>query len=1082
MKKVIGGFLAILLFLITALLVSKAYFFSIGYTQPLVTNEAGTSYVSKAEGKQFYIIDSEGKWKPSFLTGVDIGLGAPDAFPGEFAIDYNTYFDWLTQIGDMGSNVVRVYTPQSPAFYHALYEYNHVAATPIYLLQGIYMDENDVIKYGDVFAPESIVIGDMKQDIVDCVNMLHGNAVIGAKAGKASGIYQYDISKYVIGWILGIECEAYLVNGTNAAHPDITSYDGSSLYTTNASPFEVFIAQMEDLAITYETEQYHMQRPVAFCNWITTDPLKHPNEPLPDEDQVSIDVEHIKAKTTFTSGFFASYHVYPYYPDFLNFPSGDSQTDADSYYAYVKSLVDYHSMPVLVSEFGLPTSRGVTHINHLSGLNQGGNNEQQQGEGLVSLLGDIHTAGCMGGVVFSWHDEWFKTSWNTMDFDDSAARPKWLNVESSEENFGLTGFSAFPSIRIDGDTSDWVSNKMLTQNNQLGASWDESYLYLRLAVDDFENQKYYIPIDTIDGEGSSLFNGTAFERKADFVLVLDGKENTRLMIDPYYNANYKLYGNQVFDAQDLQYFGVTGTGKFIDVQQVICNKMTMPLTGQSVPVQLWDTGKMVYGNSNPESANYNSLADFCAGNGFVEIRLPWLLLNFADPSSGKILASLHTNQKFAFEKISSLYVGLGRSNESNPIAMSACPLPQWGAFAYTQRFKQSYTILSKAFAQYATYSLNSGAQMQQAQKLRDTRLLYVRFDRQMRSTDLVWYILLLSLMLVIYLYVLLLAVNMRLNATFHKREREKNYLRSLMNLPKAEMEKKLHFNYLCTAKGLDMLCQLISEEYSSDPSAVLIDVLRDGRYAKWMKQQFRSHDLMFKILIIRLSGILRLRYFEDQILPLMEAHKSNLDLQYVGLLALAMMGNRDTIVGICARQDFTKSLSYRCLKEIFSVYTGDKRYLYEKLLSSPDSYIRRIIIKNIGDEGFTEYTASLIPMLNTEDDNLRCDLIRTFGQLKCSAVGDQIVPFMQSENWMLRNAAVIALASIDVHRFEHQLVDGLRDREWWVRYNSAKELCHRIPLKQLAELLPLLNDRFAAEILTYTIQETELMGEGVGKA
>jgi hypothetical protein len=132
------------------------------------------------------------------------------------------------------------------------------------------------------------------------------------------------------------------------------------------------------------------------------------------------------------------------------------------------------------------------------------------------------------------------------------------------------------------------------------------------------------------------------------------------------------------------------------------------------------------------------------------------------------------------------------------------------------------------------------------------------------------------------------------------------------------MEQKLHIHYLCTAKRLDMLCQFLVEEFSWESGAVLIDVLRNGCYAKWMEQQFHSSDLMFEILVIRMAGILRLRYFEDQIMPLMEANKGNLDLLYVGFLSLAMMGNRDSIVGLCAKQDYSKALSYRCLKEIFS--------------------------------------------------------------------------------------------------------------------------------------------------------------------
>lgn len=1079
MRKVIGGFLAIILLLAGMLWVTKTYFFSIGYRQPLVQNSQGVSYTAKVSGKDFYVLDEHGTWKKAFLAGMDIGLGAPGSFPGEFAIGYDTYFDWFTQIGDMGSNVIRVYTPQSPVFYRALHEYNRVAATPLYLMQGVYMDESDVLKYGDVFAPESITISDMRQDIIDCVNMLHGNAVIGAKPGKASGVYQYDVSQYVIGWILGIECEAYLVEGTTKANPDISDYDGRFVYTEGASPFEVFIAQMKDLAIAYETDQYSMQRPVAFSNWVTTDPLRHPNEPRPAEDSATINVEHIRAKAAFTPGFFASYHVYPYYPDFLNYPSGDPSVDENPYYAYLASLVAFHSMPVLVSEFGLPTSRGVTHLNHLTGLNQGGNTEQQQGAGLVSMLEDINRSGCMGGIVFAWHDEWFKTSWNTMDFDDGDARPKWLNVESSEENFGIVRFAAFPSIRINGKDDDWDKAVAVGQTGLLKAAWDEAHLYIHLKTDDFDTQSYYIPIDVLDEQGSDTFMGARFQRDADFVLVIDGVEKTRLLIDPYYDPNYKLYGTVLFSADELKAYATKGSGKFQMVRQVICNELRMPATGQIVPIQLWPTGELRYGISDPQAAAYDSMADFCAGNGFVELRIPWMLLNFADPSSGKVLTNLHTDQPFGFETIQDIYLGVGKAGDTAKVAMDAYRLPVWGAFSYGQMLKQSYPMLKAAFRQYATYPLSMGDPLDQAMRLRDTRLLYVRIDRQIRNTDLITFFLLVSLLMTFYLLILLLVININLNRIFKRQERERDYLRSLLGLPEETLRRRLHVRYLCTTRGAELLCRYLAEESPADADTALMAVLRSGQYLAWMKRTLGSRDMMLRILVIRLVGLLRIRSFEDQIIPMMKANQANLNLQYAGLLALSMMGNRDSIVRLCADPGFTKMLSYRSLKEIFMVYTGDKRFLYEQLLTSPDAYIRRIIVKNIGEEGFNEYSDRLVPLLDSTDINQLCDVIRSLGQLHCQAAGKRIAALISSDNWMLRNAVVIALASIDATTYRNTLLEGLKDREWWVRYNSAKALCSHIPLDTLMLLVPTMNDRFAREILSFAIQEARMLGKGV---
>ena len=270
------------------------------------------------------------------------------------------------------------------------------------------------------------------------------------------------------------------------------------------------------------------------------------------------------------------------------------------------------------------------------------------------------------------------------------------------------------------------------------------------------------------------------------------------------------------------------------------------------------------------------------------------------------------------------------------------------------------------------------------------------------------------------------------------------------------------------------------EEKLTDTDTALFSVLGSERYTSWMKRILQSRDMMLRILVVRLAGLLRISSFQRQIITLMRENPENLNLQYAGFLALSMMGNRDSIVRLCAEPGNTKLLSYRSLKEILASYTGsDIRVLYGELLHSQDVYIRRIIVKNIGDEGFAEHAPALMKMLDSEDFNLLCDVVRTLGQLHIREAGRYIVPMMRSQHWQLRNVAAVALANIDARAYLPSLMDGLRDREWWVRYNSAHELCTHLPLAELETIVPTLNDRFASEILQFAIQESRMMGKGV---
>ncbi len=361
-------------------------------------------------GKNYFQLFDKTKTPHDFLLkGVNIGIANPGHFPGETAITKAEYLRWFKAIGKMHANVIRVYTLHPPAFYDALFEYNQKTKHPLYLIHGVWLNEEKMNSLGDIYNEN--LTKEFQHDIRQTVDVIHGKAQIPQKLGHASGKYHSNISKYVIGWILGIEWDPNMMKSTNDKHKGHIDYNGQYFQTNNATPFEVWLASIIDNTVKYETEKYAWQRPISFSNWVTTDPIHHPNEPMENEDMVSLDPNHVKPKSTLYPGYFASYHVYPYYPEFLNYELTytnyiDSRGMKNSYAGYLHDLRKVHNMPVLISEFGVPSSRGMTHRNRY-GWNQGFHNETEQGQITAHLFEDIQIEGMAGGIVFSWQDEWF---------------------------------------------------------------------------------------------------------------------------------------------------------------------------------------------------------------------------------------------------------------------------------------------------------------------------------------------------------------------------------------------------------------------------------------------------------------------------------------------------------------------------------------------------------------------------------------------------------------------------------------------------------------------------------------------------
>lgn len=677
----------------------------------IVKNEK-MPYISKVEGKDFYIY-SDGKWQKKFLKGVNMGAAKPWTFPGDLDITKEEYLRWFKYISDMNAEVIRVYTTLKPDFYDALYLYNKTAKKPLYLIQGVWVKEEDTAELNDAYKDNERIMNSFIKDASDLVDVLHGNAELPEKKGFASGKYRSDVSEYVIGWILGIEWDAHFVDGTNKNNPDKGSYEGKYLYTKNASPFESFLCQVGDKVIEYETDKYNTERPVSFSNWPTTDMLSHPNEPYEKEDLVSVNVENIKVRETFKPGMFASYHIYPYYPDFMNYQKEyvkfkDNDGKINTYKAYLRDLMSKHTMPVMVAEFGVPAARGNAHTNVHMGYDQGHHDEKEQGIIVEKLLQDIYDEGFCGGLVFTWQDEWFKRTWNTMDFDIPERRPFWSNPQTNEQQFGLLAFDpGSESIcDVDGNIGDWKNDSPthIGENIKLYVKSDEKYLYLMVDTKnfDFNKDKIIIPVDTIEGQGNieDTLNKTKFSRPVDFSIVVDGKNNSKILVDSYYDSFQYMYGEQLKMVKMNPFNKQKGSGIFDPMYLCLSREITLPQDGTIIPFSKYETGLLKYGNANPNDKDYNSLSDICEKGGKVEIRIPWQLLNVMDPSTRSIMGDFHQTKKFSPQQIEGLYLGAGiirEGHENKMIGMDFYSWETWEEPTFHERLKPSYYILQDAF-------------------------------------------------------------------------------------------------------------------------------------------------------------------------------------------------------------------------------------------------------------------------------------------------------------------------------------------------------------------------------------------------
>lgn len=586
---------------------------------------------------------TDGQWSRLYLQGVDLGAAAPGYRPTSLPNEGSMYSDWLKEATQLHADSLRIYTLFPPSFYRAFHHYVAEGGN-LSLIQQIWLAAPD---HQDLFEPG--FERETKADIRYVVDAIHGRGAVPAKRTRGSGVYEFDLADRVSALLLGSELDPEVVSRTNLLHAGNRSYAGKHLSIANASAAEVWLVEMADYLVDYETETYNWQHPVAIVVG-----------PPPDPASGNLLEVKVKRQPSYVAGLFAAYPAYPFSPDYMEknprYANARDTSGPNPVYGFVRELRAHLPVPLLISEYGVSSSMKTRHA-LANGWNQGGYSEVRQAEALARLTRSLRETGVAGGLVFELADEWYRYGWITEGFQTSEEKMTlWLNDLDPAKRYGLIGYRTSKAELFTGDPAVWEREKKIYANlpdPQIGDGYDsertlrsveiaadEGYLYLRLHVacldcvrsvhtgkTHFDQVAYVIALNTLPGRAGITnlpFGNVNIPTGVNFLLVLREPERSRMLVAESYNP-FQL-GPLADDPK----------GKHLAYKKEFTARLTSQGEFQQVGMgRDYNISELTYGQGNPAAADYDSTAEWYVDikHSAILCRIPWGKLLIDDPSS-----------------------------------------------------------------------------------------------------------------------------------------------------------------------------------------------------------------------------------------------------------------------------------------------------------------------------------------------------------------------------------------------------------------------------------------------------------------
>jgi hypothetical protein len=244
---------------------------------------------------------------------------------------------------------------------------------------------------------------------------------------------------------------------------------------------------------------------------------------------------------------------------------------------------------------------------------------------------------------------------------------------------------------------------------QLSAIHDEAFFHILVRKTggawDFSRDQLYLGVSTLAG-GSRMSDqapGLVFNQPMQFLLRIAAADDARWLVLSSYDQHTYRWGIQESIVPVRPEYARSDAGMFLPWKLLVNRAIEVPSTGQTFPFDEIEIGKLTRGTNDPALADPADLADWQYQGDTLEIRIPWMLIGFMDPTSHQVwnwpyLAHGMVPVTTDGIRIEPRLVTDGQE-VSNDGPTAFYQWDQWELPKYRERLKRSYYMVAQAMIQ-----------------------------------------------------------------------------------------------------------------------------------------------------------------------------------------------------------------------------------------------------------------------------------------------------------------------------------------------------------------------------------------------